>query len=199
MILVDSTMFLFKEAINPTGSMMREIDTYFDNQIEDQPYHKDLNEITIERLNKFILKEIETPIHDYLFEFKHKDRPDLLKQSYGFFIDSNTVDKTNGKLYRNQLRDMHKIKISWAGAAMIHRGNMIYNGNTAKWVGNLGNLAVFIGVSNEWEHDSKLHFPIQQVSVKLNRGDILVAPSGFTHPFVYNDVVNGVLKLVEAL
>lgn len=202
MILLDSTTFLFKGAINPSGSLLRDIDSYFgDGQIEDRPFDKDLSEMTVNRINLFLQKEIQPPVHDYLLEFKHKDRPDLLEQSYFFFTDHDEVKRSNGKIYRNVLKtiDSYQLKISWAGASMVHRANMLYAGNSAKWIGNLGHLAVFIGVSNEWEHDCKIHFPIQKVSVKLNRGDVLVAPSGYTHPFVVNNVVNGVFKFIEAL
>lgn len=202
MILLDSTIFLFKDAINPKASLLTEIDSYFgDSQIEDRPVDVNLSETTINRINLFLQKELQPAVHDYLLEFKHKDRPDLQKASYFFFTDHDEVERSKGKIYRNVLRtsDAHQLKISWAGASMVHRANMLYAGNSAKWIGNLGNLAVFIGVSNEWEHECKIHFPIQQVSVKLKRGDVLIAPSGYTHPFVVNNVINGVFKFVEAL
>ena len=199
MELLDNTMMLFRESIKPEGFLMREIDTYFTSQIEDKPYHKDLSENTISKINDHFIKNVRVQVQDYLFEFKHPKRKDLLAYSFAHQIDLDMVNSSNGNIYRSMLKEQYPMTINWAGVTMSHRANSLYNGNFAKWVGNLSTLAIFIGVSRPHEHDSSVDFPIQGVSVKLNRGDILVAPSGFTHPYTLASVNGGVFKLVECM
>ena len=199
MELIDNTMMLFRENIKADGALMCEIDSYFSNQIIDQPFHADLSENLINKINEHFVRNVRSHVHDYLFEFKHPARKDLLNYAYTHQVDGSTIESSKGNIYRSILKDHYPMKITWAGITMSHRANTLYNGNFPKWMGNLSTLAVFIGVSRDHEHISAIHFPIQGVSVKLNRGDVLVVPSGFTHPYTVTTVGAGVFKVVECM
>jgi hypothetical protein len=112
-------------------------------------------------------------------------------------INWNSPPKRNENL--SNLRHCNQVKMEKGGATMMHRGNVLYEGNYSRVTSCLNRFVILIGMSRDDEHESEIYFPIQKVGTKLNRGDVLVAPGGITHPYVVNNIVNGKFKFVEGL
>lgn len=196
MQLLDSTILLFKG--KAPEKLLKDLDSYFkDVLIIRDEMSTQLTEKSLGLINDFVQKSIKTHVLNYFVELTHPDRPDLKAYSAVAHIDLEHYKKT--KEFRSLLKLSNNFKLESGNATLAHRGTVIYDGNLLRWKGTLNKFTVLIGLSEEHEHVSFVKFPIQGVSVQLNRGDILVAPAGITHPFTVTDIINGKLKFIDCL
>ena len=204
MQIYDNTIFFFEREINKKNLIDLDsynIDTIHQGWTPDD--WADLKKETIDNLN-VNLEKVESQIFEYLLEFRNESRPDLKSYHWMYYMDVDR-DKTNWsnppkkEESFSRLRKSNEVKIEKGGVTILHRGNVLYEGNYSRVTGCLNRFMILIGLSRDNEHESEVYFPIQRKGIKLNRGDVLVAPGGITHPYVVNNVVNGKFKYVECL
>jgi hypothetical protein len=196
MELLDSTILLFKR--KASDKVLKELDQYFkDVLIIRDELSVELTDKSLDLINDFIQKNVKNDVLNYFVELNHPDRPDLKAYSAVAHIDLEHYKKT--KEFRSLLKLSNNFKLESGNAVLTHRGTVIYDGNLLRWKGTLNKFTVLIGLSEEHEHVSYIKFPIQGVSVQLNRGDILIAPAGITHPFTVTDIINGKFKFIDCL
>lgn len=196
MEILDNSIILFKN-ITPI-SLLNELDLYYkDAHVDDRVLEQNGTDVTNQNINKFIKSVIEPKMLDYFIDLTHESRPDLQQYSWNYQLDREEYQKT-GKIY-NTLRNYIDLSIRVSCFRFIHRNNCLNDINYVKWMGDMNKFTFVIGMSNEADHVSVLRFPIQKVELQLNRGDILVAPAGITHPFIINGVQNGIFKFIETV
>lgn len=196
MELLDSTILLFKS--KASDKLLKELDQYFkDALIIRDEMSVELTDKTLESINAFIQRHIKLDVLNYFVELNHPQRPDLKAYSAVAHVDLEHYKKT--KEFRSLLKLSNNFKLESGNATLAHRGTVIYDGNLLRWKGTLNKFTVLIGLSEEYEHVSYVKFPIQGVSVQLNRGDILIAPAGITHPFTVTDIINGKFKFIDCI
>lgn len=196
MQLLDHGILFFKSRM--PFQLLNELDYYFNGaSLIREGFYAPLSEDTISKLNDFVKKEIQPEVFKYFIYLTHPERPDLMAYSGCMHTDVPYYDKH--RKFRNTLEDNNSIEITDANALLVHRGSIIYDGNLVKWKGTLNKFTILIGISQPHEHDSNVNFPIQKVSIQLNRGDIIVAPAGITHPYILAGIINGKFKLIECL
>jgi hypothetical protein len=195
MEILDSNILLFRN-IAPK-SILSLIDSHLSNlQVNDYYTTSVLSDSEKMQLTKFINQKIDPTMFDYYLNFKAAARPDLSSTTWKHFVDMEWYNKTGH--FKNLIRDNYTTNITYASALMLHRANTIYEGDCLKILANLDRFAYHIGASEDSEHDSKIEFPLQRVSVKLNRGDVLIAPGSISHPYIMTSIVNGKFKFLEA-
>ncbi len=196
MEILETSILLFKGGIHK--SLMKELDSYFDDaQVNDFYWNAVLDKSTLDNVSNHIKDKIEPAMFDYLLEYRHPDRPDLKDIRWKYYLDNEHYEKTGG--YKHVLRERYTTNLGWGSAVMLHRANSTYEGNFAKINGNMDRFIYHIGVSPSHEFDAHIYFPLQQVKVKLDRGDILVAPGGLNYPYITSGVINGKFKFIEVL
>jgi hypothetical protein len=196
MEILDNSILLFKNTA--PKKLLDELDNYFtDMQINDRTPEKNGTEFTNQQINDFIKSEIEPKMLDYFLDLKHESRPDLQRYSWNYQLDKELYEKT-GEMY-NTLRNHLNFSIHVSCFKFVHRNNALSDSNYVRWIGDMNHFTFIIGISEAHKHVSTLRFPLQRVALQLNRGDVLVAPSGLTHPYIINDVQNGLFKFIEAL
>ena len=204
MQIYDNTIFYFEKEISTKN--LEELDTYLANSlVRTYDWHPnnrvDLSKETLDLIN-LNLENVESKIFEYLLEFRHETRPDLKSYHWMYYIDRDKIDwnkpPKKSKSF-SVLRESNKIKIEKGAAAMMHRGNVLYEGNYSRVSSCVNKFLILIGMSRDDEHESEIYFPIQKQSIKLNRGDVLVTPAGITHPYVVNNIINGKFKFVEGI
>lgn len=197
MEILDSNILLFRKAT--PSSILKIIDEHVSRlQVNDEHTQSQLNEIEKGKLTKFFNEKIDPTMFDYLLNFKAESRPDLTSSMWKHFIDAEWFDKTGE--FRNRLRENFTANIMYSSVKMFHRTNIGYEGsNTVNILGDLNRFTYHIGASEETSHDSTVEFPLQKVSIKLNRGDVLVFPGSISHPYVMTNVINGKFKFLEAI
>ncbi len=197
MEILDSNILLFRKAA--TASIMKIVDNHISTlQVNDSYAQSHLNDIEKDKLTKFFNEKTDPEMFDYLLNFKNDSRPDLNSSMWKHFIDMDWFNKTSE--FRNRLREHFTTRIGHAAVKMFHRSNIGYEGaNNVNILGELNKFAYHIGASEDATHDSAIVFPLQRVSIKLNRGDVLIAPGSISHPYVITNVINGKFKFLEAI
>lgn len=197
MEILDSNILLFRKTA--TSSIMKIIDNHISTlQVNDSYAQSHLSDIEKEKLTKFFNEKTDPEMLDYFLNFKADSRPDLNSSMWKHYIDAEWFDKTCE--FRNRLRENFITKIGYAVAKMFHRSNIGYEGaNNVNILGDLNKFAYHIGATEDASHDSVIVFPLQRVSVKLNRGDVLISPGSISHPYVITNVINGKFKFLEAI
>lgn len=196
MEILDNSILLFKNVV--PNKLLNDLDSYFiDMQINDRTPEKSGTDSTNQQINDFIKSAIQPKMLDYFLDLKHESRPDLEQYSWGYQLDKELYEKT-GEMY-NTLRNHINFYIHVSCFRFVHRNNALSDLNYVRWIGDMNKFTFIIGISEQHEHVSNLRYPLQKVALQLNRGDVLVAPSGLTHPYIINDIQNGVFKFIEAL
>lgn len=196
MRLLENTVMLFEGV---PESILKLGDTKLENEVindiwrdrEDQILEeRDLNEI-----KNWIEKEVQEKVYSYFLEFEHPERKDL-KGGFSFGFD---VLKTEER-YQNWRRTHNYLNFTQAFAKISHRAQLIHTGNFVTWPPTIkpGHFVAFIGLSRENEHESSFELPIQRVSYKLNRGEMIVFPSAVSHSYVLK-MIAGKTKYIECL
>lgn len=197
MEILDSNILLFRKAA--TSQVMKIIDSHISTlQVNDSYAQSYLSDIEKEKLTKFFNEKTDPEMLDYLLHFKADSRPDLHPSMWKHFIDMDYFNKTYD--FRNIIKEKFITKITYSSVKLFHRSNVGYAGNNEiNLLGELNKFAYHIGASEEDTHDSSIEFPLQKVKVKLNRGDVIIAPGSISHPYVITNVVNGKFKFLEAI
>lgn len=196
MKILDSNILLFSKVA--PSSILRIIDEHISTlQINDDYAFSELNEDEKLKLTKFINEKIDPTMFDYFLNFKAVERPDLNSSAWKHFMDTEEYKKSGH--FKNILREKYNTRIGYAAATLIHRANIAYEGDCLKIIGDLDRFAYHIGATEDHMHDSVIEFPLQRISVKLNRGDVLIAPGSISHPYIISGVVNGKFKFLEAI
>lgn len=197
MEILDSNILLFRKAAST--AVMKIIDNHASGlQLNDHTVQSYLDETEKETLTRFINEKIDPDMLDYFLLFKAESRPDLSSSMWKHFIDMDHFNKTSD--FKNVMREKFSANITYSSVKLFHRGNVGYDAkNSLNILGDLHKFAYHIGASEDSEHDSSVEFPLQRVSVKLNRGDVLVAPGSISHPYIITHIINGKFKFLEAI
>lgn len=199
MKVLSPNILLFENAVDK--KLLTELDSYYTGVPDERyPWICNLSDDVRNNISKFIDKKIKKDFYDHYLYLGGAQLEGYSIVNYirkGVF---NGADYKGPDPDKNKLENFDYFSTRWTGAMMLTRMSSVYSGNRVKWSKSdkADKFTYLIGLSKESEHDSEITFPLHGISVKLNRGDLLIFPAGIISPYAMK-LFNGEFKFIESV